>query len=345
MQYAPHYREDLLRELGKQFDLTVSCVPCSEYSLIPPAHREGYVYFLPKGKRFGDFWFLKEDLTIFRKPRWDAVISVEDMHHPLRYVWYAIWLITGGRKKGRWIWWGHFSGRRQWFVLRWLRRWLVNSSSGALTYSEAMRASLIAMGCRPEKVMSSNNTVVCERDFSISPVPKMDGSARLLYVGRNQPRKALRRLVELAARRPEVRVRIIGPLATDLRKDVDELGLREQVECLDPIVGEALAKHFSWCHCVVAPGHLGLLVTDAARFGRPILVDSSSDHAPEASIAEEAGQPFFDWSSRRVVDSYVDTLLGGRVDLQNLADQLSDMVKMNYTIEEMARRFARMIKP
>lgn len=345
MQVAPHYREDLLRELGQRFQVTVSCVPSNEYALFPPKERCDYKYLEAKRFRIGRFRFLDEFALIFTQGPWDAVICTEDMHFPPRYLWYLCWLIAGKHKIGRWVWWGHFMGRRNWWLLRWLRRVLVNSSCGALTYTEGLRMKLLRDGCRPNLVLSSNNTVVRARDFSITPVPELEGGLKLLYVGRNQDRKKILRLVELADMLPFVSVRLVGPLMEELRPDVMMRGVQSRVEIIGPKVGNELTEHFLWAHCVVAPGHLGLLVTDAARFGRPIIVDSSSDHAPEVYIAQDADQQFIDWSIPGEAASYFTSMCEGQVDLQVLADRLVSTVRANYTIETMADRFAQMIHP
>lgn len=344
MQYAPHYREALLRQLNDKFDLTVSCVPCAEYALIEPPERRGYTYCEHRRFRMGLFWLLNEHRLLFGSGRWDAVICVEDMHYPLRYVWYLVWQITRSKAIGRWVWWGHWQGKRDWPLLRWLRRRLVESSDGALTYTEAMREKLISEGCNPESVLSSNNTVVSMSDFDVTPVPRLSGHLNLLYVGSTGPRKHLHRLVDLARRCEQVQIRIVGPGA-ESRIIHSDNQLPANIDLRGPALGDALAEHFRWCHCVVAPGHLGLLVTDAARFGRPILVDSSSEHAPEAHIAIAADQPFANWTNLDDVVSFIEHSLDGSVSLQQTADRLADLVKREYTVGEMVTRFARKIAP
>jgi len=343
MQYAPHYREALLRALGERFELTVSCVPCAAYSLVAPESRTGYTYLERGGLRIGSFWFLDELSLAFNCGAWDVVVCVEDLHHPLRYLWYLAWMASRRRRVRRWVWWGHFVGRRDWRLLGWFRRVLVNSSNGAITYTEEVRRRLLDSGCRAEQVVSSNNTVVSELDFDITPVPAVEDTLNLLYVGRNHARKRLERLIALVCEYSSLRVRLVGPGVQSLAHVVEKNGVSDRADLCEPTVGSGLADHFHWAHCVVAPGHVGLLVTDAARFGRPIIVDSSSLHAPEACIAREAEQPFLDWSASHIPAAYFREVLAGCHDLQRLADRLVETVRADYTIEVMTERFSSMI--
>ncbi|MFC1844178.1 hypothetical protein ACFLZ5_05250 [Thermodesulfobacteriota bacterium] len=343
MQYAPHYREELLQNLGESFELTVTAVSPSEYSLIPPENRKGYTYIEKQGLRIGEFWFLNEVPELFGPRVWDAVICTEDMHHPLRYVWYLFWHLTGHRFARRWIWWGHFTGRREWRILRIFRRFLVNSSSGALTYTEPMKETLIETGGDPQKIISSNNSEISREDFDITPIHEITDSLNLIYVGRNLPHKKVMRLVELAKKIPFLRIRLIGPGMEEIRTEVKKNRLNSRVSIYGSLVGKALSPHLKWTHLVVSPGHVGLLVVTAARYGRPIVVDSSSIHAPEEYIAQTADQPFIDWSCNDIVTDFLTNAFQGHYPLQSLGDRLVQVVREQYTIETMAQRFSEII--
>jgi glycosyltransferase involved in cell wall biosynthesis len=339
MQYVPHYREHLLRQLGEHCALTVTALPCSNFDLIEPEHRQGYEYIeggaSPALERFGVRWMSWERAIV--RQGWDVIICTEDLHFPHRYVMFMGWLVTR-RGRPRWIWWGHFQGRSRSRALRRLRSWLVKTSDGALTYTEEIRARLIAAGCPPDRVVSANNSEVLAAD--VQPLPPHTPTDRLnvLFVGRNIPHKRVDRLIEAAGRLPFLRVRLVGPGMERLEPLVSQAGVTERVELHGVKTGDRLLDDLDWCHLVASPGHLGLLVATAARAGRPIVVDSSSEHAPEAVIARGAEQPFIDFSSPRAVDRFFTQALDNAVPLADLGSRLAEHVRTSYTIEESVRR-------
>lgn len=341
MQYAPHYREKLLKALAKNCDLTVSATPCSDHMLVEPKERKGYRYQEGRGptffRRFG-FWWLPREYGLARRNQWDVILCVEDMHYPLRYLMYLRWLFSRGVRP-KWIWWGHFFGRRDWSVLRYIRRFLINHSDGALTYTEEIRRMLIDMGCHREKVVSSNNSDVAQKDICPLLVPPIDSRLNILFVGRYLEGKRVERLLGLAERLPFIHVRLIGPGMKELKRSFEQCGLKPRVEFLDPKIGDSLKTDFEWCHLVANPGSLGLQVISAAKYGRAIVTDSQSRHAPEAFIAREAGQPFINWGSSEEVDSFFKRTYAGEVSLGELGVMLAEHVRNHYTVETSAQRF------
>ena len=341
MQFAPHYREDLLRELGRICNLTVCCPPCSRYGLVEPSARQGYEYIelqpnsfleklgvvVPKGER-----------QVLKRP-WDVVICVEDMHFPVRYFDYFLWLLSRGNRP-KWLWWGHFRGRRSWKILQYARRFLVNSSSGTFTYTEKVKDELVSWGCDASKLVSLNNSEVYRSQIAPRVLPTLEGRLRLLFVGRPEPEKRIERVIELVERLDVLDARLIGPTMSRYSDMVREKNLADRIDLCEAKTGNALEEDFEWCHVVVNPGTLGLLVINAARYGRAVIVDRDSRHGPEIVVAEETGQFIIDWSDQQELDAFFLGLLEREDQLRERGQQLSAYVQSNYTIEKMVERFA-----
>jgi len=261
MQYVPHYREGLMRALSEHCDLTVSATPCSDYMLLEPEERKGYRYYEGRGwelnfrelaitRKFGLFRWLPWEYGLVWRNRWDVVFCVEDMHYPLRYFMYLQWLFMGHRRP-KWVWWGIFTGKKDWLVLKLIRRFLINSSDGALPYTEELQRRLIALGCKSEKVVSANNSEVSEGEIRPLPLAPIRTSLNILFVGRYLKHKRIERLINLAERLQFVRIRLIGPgLEKALAGSVEKCQLTSRVSICGPKIGEDLKEDFLWCHLV-----------------------------------------------------------------------------------------------
>ncbi|MDA3947660.1 MAG: hypothetical protein PF508_00405, partial [Spirochaeta sp.] len=278
---APDYREPFLRELSREVDLMVVARPCEPDGLVAPAERIGYSYVeIPARRGLGVVWQpgLGEVVTA---GEWDVICSSINMRDIGRIRLFR----RTPQLHDRWVWWGHIFGKTPLPGLARLRRSLLLRSAGALVFSDVIATEVRERYGIPVK--SFNNTQVLKADFR-APVYLSDGAddhpdlgaVRLLFVGRYQPRKRLERLVALAGRRQDVQVRLVGP-GMDALTIPEELKRSGGVATFGRTVGDALNGHFDWADLVANPGHVGLLVMNTAQHGKGIVVDSSSDHAPE----------------------------------------------------------------
>lgn len=337
---APDYREPFLRTLAATVDLTVVARPCESDQLTPPVERIGYRYIEIAAKRkWGAVW--QPGLGgVVDSEAWDIVCSSINMRDFGR-----LWVFFRRRQVHRsWIWWGHIFGHTTLPGLEIVRGMALRRSAGALTFNEGIAADVEARFGIPAR--SFNNTQVQRADFREPSFPELEpehgtdtpATLNLLFVGRNQSRKRLDRLVELAKRRREVSVRLVGPGmdTLDIPADLQRSG---RISVFGRTVGPALDDHFDWAHLVANPGHVGLLVMNTAQHGKGIVIDSSSDHAPEYWLAREAEQPFIDFSQPAVVDAFVDDLLDpttrGRT-IRRWGARLQTIARERYTIEHMA---------
>jgi hypothetical protein len=94
---------------------------------------------------------------------------------------------------------------------------------------------------------------------------------------------------------------------------------------------------------VLNPGGAGLLVMNAARLGRSIVIDTDSHHGPEIQLAIDANQDFIDFSDLGNVITYLDKLFESTDYLQEKAEVLTAQMA-NFTIEHMAEKYFQAIK-
>jgi len=329
LNHAPDYREPFFRELGNQVDLTVIAQPCPEDNLTPPEERVGYkIYEIPTYRLKGLFW--QPGLSsILGKEHWDIICF--DLN-PRQLSWIVQFLMDRKLWK-KWVWRGRFFGGNTSSILDNFRKHLIKRSAGCLTYNEP-----IAQRIRDEykvDAVSFNNTQVCQADFRPGVFPEHSG-IRLLFVGRNQPRKRLQRLIELAARRQDIHIRLIGPGMESLEAP-SQLVAEKRVQIYGRLVGDDLNEHFDWTDLVCCPGDVGLLVMHAAQNGKGIVIDANSNHGPEYWLAQESGQPFVDFSKQEDVDSFLDHILVHKQKLLHFGETLQNVAREQYTIEYMAK--------
>lgn len=330
INFAPNYRDKFLTELAKCVDLTVTAYSGAEVNLSDPKTREGYRFIELERKKYLGFNFNYKEFTLANED-YDVVIVGYTLWNPFR-------MINLLRTQKRVICEGQIYGRSNGVITKLLRRTFINASEGVLVYSKMVKDKLAKETDKP--IIVFNNTSYFKHEIEPLHLPTLNKSLNIIFVGRYQDRKNLERLYELAKLDERVNVRLIGPgikVAFDNKKSLDNF------ETYDSAYGKELEQHFSWCHTVFCPGSAGLLVMNAARFGRSIVIDKNSRHGPEIQLAIDAGQDFIDFSNLDNIQSYIDTLFNQQRYLQKKAEQLTHRMS-NYTIEHMAEKYLKAIK-
>lgn len=330
LDHAPDYREEFLADLAGKCRLTVMAQPCHMDGLTEPVKRSGYEYLPCPTRKIGPLRWMSGFSQRLRAEPWDVVCVALNFRHPWRFLPFLL----SRRVRKRWLWWGHVYGRNETRFLATVRRWFLERGAGVLVYSEEIAARL-AHESRKIRAMSFNNTH-SRRDNFIAAGVRGEGAseARLLFVGRPQERKRLDLLVDIARRRSDVRVRLVGPSMDGFVRE--RLGeLPANVELYGAAHGDTLARHFQWCDMVANPGHIGLLAVNAAEHGRPVAVQEGVRHAPEVALAREAGQVFLNFEDPESVDWLIDKIKGDRRWLAELAARISAIGQEKYTIEYM----------
>lgn len=337
LNHAPDYREPFLRELGSQVDLTVVAQSCEADGLTPPETRSGYRYIEIEPYRFWVLLWQPGLGRLLRNEYWDIVC----VNANLRLISRIFLFLLHPRYQKKWIWWGHIVGSKTSWIIKMLRKWLIKKSAGCLVHSKSVVLEL------KEKygvdAISFNNSEAMAHEFRDAVYDRLHQEIRMLFVGRYHPRKRLERLVQLASRREDVSFRIVGPGMENLSLD-DSLQNTGILKIFGRTVGEQLKSHFDWADIVANPGHVGLLVINAARNGKGIVVDKASYHAPEHWLAIEAGQPFISFGNKEEVDSFLDRIHAEPSLIKQWGKSLQEKAKKEYTIEVMAETHLRVFQ-
>jgi len=328
LNHAPDYREPFLRELGRQVDLTIVAQPCNPDYLTPPEIRAGYQYIEIASYRIAGCMWQPGLSRLLNKCQWDIVCVSLNFRHLSRIALF----FTKSRYWKKWMWWGHIFGNDDSKILNSIRKYIIKRSACCLVHGKSIAKKLNHNYVT--KAISFNNTEVSKDDFR----PGMFNGhfeLRLLFVGRHQPRKKLKRLVDLVERRGDVYVRFIGPEMEKLSVPTKVLN-EGRVDLFGRTVGEDLNCHFDWADLIVNPGQVGLLVLNAAKHGKGIVIDSCSDHGPEFFLAKEAGQPFIPFNDEDEVDHFIDRVQNNPSLLEQWGRALQEKAMEEYTIEHMA---------
>jgi glycosyltransferase involved in cell wall biosynthesis len=330
VDHAPDYREVFFRRLGEQCNLTVLAHPCEPDGLSSPDERLGYSYVQIPLRKAGPF-FLKTQKLPVRFSDFD-VLCVD--FNP-RHIWRIGLFLRNRSLWKNWLWWGHIYGRSENIFLKKIRSFVLVRAAAVLVYSKRIAEKINKK--LPEKpIISINNTQAQEADFMNLEWPESE-QLHFIFVGRPQERKRLDRIVALAERFPFTRWRLIGPGMNEFMRTRHN-PLPDTIEIFGQTTGNELIEHFEWCHAVVNPGHLGLLVSNAAIHGRPILIQKNEIHAPEIVLAEEADQTFIDFDSKEETERFFNKLIEDSTPLKKEGYRLQKTAKENYTIEKMVEK-------
>jgi len=336
LDHAPDYREPFLKELGKYVDLCVVAQPCEKDGLFSPATRSGYEYFETPSIRFGGLYWQSNLSKILRHEEWDVVCVDINLRHISRL--YQFFKLTAF--KNRWIWRGLIFGNNDNLAFNTLRKFFLQRSAACLVYSDEVEKRVFEdLGV---KAVSFNNTEVKRDEFRNGNFDS-HSEIRLLFVGTYKPRKKLERLIELAKRRNDISIRIVGPGMDKIELSADMKNL-DRLKIFGRTIGNGLINHFDWADLVVSPGNVGLLVMNAARHGKGIVIDNDSYHGPEHWLAKKTGQPFISFDNAAAVDRFIDYLKENRKLLKEWGIELQTLAKEKYTIEYMAETHYKVFK-
>ena len=330
VNFAPNYRESFLRELGKFVDLTVTSYVGLEANLVDPQERLGYKYIpLKRYRVFGFNLNIKEYLLGAKD--FDVIIVGYTLWNPFR-------MFNLLRLHSRVICEGLIYGRSNSFFTKLLRNFFISRSEGVLVYSDSIKHRLTQETSKP--VLSFNNTSYSKNEIVPKCMSPFNGKLNILWVGRYQRRKKIERLYDLAKNDPRVYIRVIGPGTQEAFAVYPVL---DNFEVIDAVYDSGLDDYFEWSHVVFNPGHAGLLVMNAARCGRAIVIDKYSHHAGEIQLAIEANQDFIDFSDKKIVQQYIDGILAEPDYLRLKGKEIAAHME-RYTIEYMSSIYLKAIK-
>src|SRR5690606_11352008 len=328
INHAPDYREPFFRELAMHCDLTVIAQPCSTANLTPPNERKGYHYIEIMPISFKGIVWQRGINKILYENSFD-IYCVDFNPRMISTFWI---FLTSPHLQSKWVWRGSVYGNSESRLLEKFRGLIFRKARSTLVYSKEIAARITKEYGVPS--ISFNNTEVSTSD--IQPIKvynckKLD-TIKIIFVGRYQERKKLERLISLAKLNKKVELRLIGPNMDVLTALLDNDTL-SRVQIFGRLVGSELIPHFEWADVVFNPGHAGLLVLNAAKHGRAIVIDSNSKHAPEYFAAKESGQIFLPFDDLGAVNQWVEWVLENPENLTKLASQHQELALKEYTFE------------
>lgn len=325
LNHSPDYRESFLEKLSELYALTVISFPCEADRLNPPKKRGPYIY---KEINYISIFGLRIiNPFIHSWSNYDLIIASWNPRNPIIIFKYLLF-----KKKSRHIWWGQIYGRSNSYLIKQLRNISLKNCNHILVYSQEIKNKLEGSIISGKKVTSFNNTSIEEKNIiklAVNPSPKL----RLIFVGRYQERKKLERLITIAELCPFIELRLIGPGIPKNLKIPKHL--KSRIELFEKKDGNELLDDMKWAHMAVNPGHLGLFVMLAGQFHRGIIIDSSSNHAPEVILAKKSKQVFVDFNN---IDKTTECLKNIHMNyelIQQKADNLQFELKRNFTVEKM----------
>lgn len=330
INYAPNYRDKFLRELGKHVDLTVTSYAGKEANLTDPKQRVGYNYVQLKRKKILGINLNPNEFTLGNQD-FDVIIVGYTLWNPYR-------MLNLLRNNKRVICEGLIYGRNNGLLTKILRKKFIEASEGVLVYSQMVKDKLAKETKKP--IIIFNNTSFSKNEIKKVDIPQLCKRLNIIWIGRYQDRKKVERLYELAYRNKMVNVRLIGP---GIREKFSQKELPENFEIFDSAYDTELEQHFAWSHVVFNPGGAGLIIMNAARMGRSIVIDRDSHHGPEIQLALDAKQDFIDFSNTTEVDSYINKIFENEKILSKKGDYLYEKMH-NYTIEYMADMYLKAIR-
>ncbi|MEC3880167.1 hypothetical protein [Parapedobacter sp. 10938] len=329
---APNYRDVFLRELGKHVDLTVMSRLGKNIGLNNPQKRENYRFIeLKERKLFG--LYLNPIQFTFASKDFDVLILGVGIREPFV-------LLNLLRKDVRKISFGHIYSYRDNKINNIVRQWSFRKCDAYLVHSEAVRKRLLKEVDKP--IYSFNNTYFYKFEIQYLPLPPKDNGLNILWVGRYRTDKHKLRniiyLLDIASRNSHINLMLVGTGMVDALRNTN---ISHNVEIVDEVFNnDELKKLFEWSHVVMNPGHMGLLIANAGRFGRAVILDSKTPHSPEVQLAYDANQLFIDFDDKKEVDKLISELSDPtNTFLKEKGEEIVSVMKQKYNIEYMLSQF------
>ena len=321
----PDYKESFIRELGKHHEITVIAKPNNGFE--NDFERVGYEYIeVECYSIFG----LKIQPRLFYYiffSNWDKIICSWNIRYIDRLLYFLLYI---ARKK-KWIWWGHMLGRSDFKYSSLFRKAFIPMAKSTLIYSDFFKQQLLKE-FNYTNIHSFNNSELSLREVR-KPEWQDSITLNLLFVGRFSERKKLDFFVELAKRNASFEILLIGPGMLENFKSIT----LPNFKVLDKIENNKLDSYFNWAHLVVNPGFLGLIILNAARYGKPMLINDISGHGPEISLAYDAHQLFYDFSDLEKISSYLEELKKNKKLLRAKGNFLQKIAIESYNVESMVK--------
>ncbi|MBC8011669.1 MAG: glycosyltransferase family 4 protein [Burkholderiales bacterium] len=223
-----------------------------------------------------------------------------------------------------------------------LRLLMMRMASGVLTYTHTQRRQLQKM-LAGKAIFTATNSLVSARDC-MPASERVSDLCRVIYVGRLNPSKKVKLLVEGFARAckklpPEVELCVVGEGSerAGLAALAQELGIENRVRLPGHISNSAILRDlYGGAFCSVSPGYVGLSCIQSFSFGVPLLVADKEPHAPEIEACESGRNSVFfhaddpDDLARKLISLWAD-----RETWFEKRHEMSEDIAKHYSVESM----------
>lgn len=261
------------------------------------------------------------------------------------------WIVAIARRLARkpTLFWGHVfprsgAGSRT----EVLRRRMRQLTDGMIVYTESEKAAYSAL--HPHKrVYVAPNAIYSSAQMQ--PIVSTYSPTRFIVIGRlvaaKKPAVAVRAFADVLNEAPDAVLTIIGAGSEEaaLRKLVETHSLGNSVQLMGEITDhETLQLLFSESVALVAPGYVGLNVTQSLGFGVPVIYSSSEPHAPEVEALNGANSIAFLTDSAEDLAGAMLKYWRHRDELQQLRSELAATTRSAYSAETMGDAFIQLVQ-
>lgn len=223
-----------------------------------------------------------------------------------------------------------------------LRLLMMRMAAAVLTYTHTQRRQLQKM-LAGKAIFTATNSLVSARDC-VPACERVSDLFRVIYVGRLNPSKKVRLLVEGFARAcaklpPEVELCVVGEGSerAGLAALALELGIENRVRLLGHISNPIILRDlYGGSFCSVSPGYVGLSCIQSFSFGVPLLVADKEPHAPEIEACENGrNSVFFQANDPDDLARKLTAIWADRANWFEKRHEMSEDIAKNYSVESM----------
>jgi glycosyltransferase involved in cell wall biosynthesis len=261
------------------------------------------------------------------------------------------WVLLAARRLlGRPTWaWGHVfarvgKGARTEPVRNVMRRAL----DGMVVYTEVEAAELHELNPGLQSLVAYNAVY---RRAQLQPLGQTPDPQDFIVIGRlvadKKPGLAVEAMRTFSVRHPESTLLVVGkgPLDEELRAGAEDLVESGSVQFLGEVTEWADVRElFDRAVALVAPGYVGLNVTQALGFGVPVIYAEREPHAPESEALTPENSYLFESDDPSSLASAMERAWDARIETRRRAEQIAERVRSTYAVEAMASAFEELAK-
>lgn len=315
--------------------------------------------------RFKPFSWQTAHLRYARKERADVLVMVWNTRWPSVFLGVFLARLTGVRT----VLWGHGYSKQDTPLRARLREWLGCRADALLLYSREVAERLRPRVGTRVAVAAAPNSLAAEPIQKAADAWSTDperlaafrrehelgeNTPVILFVSRIEPANRLDLLIEAASlltgEFPDLRVHLIGSggeMITQLREQVDALGLGRVVRMPGPVYGEdSVAPWFLTATVYCYPQNVGLSIQHAMNFGLPVVTCDNPDVQNPEVEALKPGSNGLTYRAGSAADlaRVLGELLREPDRARRLGEAAAETMRTSYGLDRMAEGFMEAVR-